>query len=277
MGSAFDSSQLRYVAQVVADVAEREVLPQFLHLNAPQISRKTSAFDIVTDVDRRSESGITGALLDAFPGAAIVGEEAASADPSLLGSIELAPLCFVVDPLDGTMNFASGVPLFGIMVAVVQKGETVGAIIHDPICRRTATALRGEGAWETHADGERLAMKVADAVPLREMHAIIGTNFLPEPQRNVVARNLSRLGMSNWFRCAAHEYRLAAAGHMHLLFYNRLMPWDHAAGWLIHQEAGGYSAHFDGSAYRPFHTQGGLLCAPSKATWDVAREALMSE
>src|SRR3712207_6043204 len=87
--------------------------------------------------------------------------------------------------------------------------------------------------------------------------AIVGTNFLPEPLRSTVNGNLSRVGVSSWLRCAAHEYRMAAAGHCHLLFYNKLMPWDHAAGWLLHREAGGYGAHFDGSAYRPDRKSGG--------------------
>jgi fructose-1,6-bisphosphatase/inositol monophosphatase family enzyme len=107
-------------------------------------------------------------------------------------------------------------------------------------------------------DRERTRLSVATAVPVSRTDAIIGTNFLPEPLRSVVNSNLSRLAMSSWLRCAAHEYRMAAAGHCHLLFYNKLMPWDHAAGWLIHQEAGGYSAHFDGSGYLPTHLTGGL-------------------
>jgi len=60
-----------------------------------------------------------------------------------------------------------------------------------------------------------------------------------------------------------------------VLFYNKLMPWDHAAGWLLHREAGGHSAHFDGSPYLPTHTTGGLLCAPTKASWDAVRAALL--
>jgi fructose-1,6-bisphosphatase/inositol monophosphatase family enzyme len=109
------------------------------------------------------------------------------------------------------------------------------------------------------------------------MDAIIGTNFLPEPRRTIVNGNLSRLAMSSWLRCAAHEYRMAAAGYCHLLFYNKLMPWDHAAGWLLHREAGGYSAHFDGTVYRPTHLTGGLICAPDRASWQLARDALLKE
>jgi len=111
----------------------------------------------------------------------------------------------------------------------------------------------------------------------QEIDAIIGTNFLPEPLRTTVNSHLSRLGMSAWLRCTAHEYRLAAAGHCELLFYHKLMPWDHAAGWLLHREAGGYSAHFDGTAYRPTHLTGGLICAPDAASWRLARDALLEE
>jgi fructose-1,6-bisphosphatase/inositol monophosphatase family enzyme len=107
------------------------------------------------------------------------------------------------------------------------------------------------------------------------MEAVIGTNFLPEPLRSVVAHNLPRVALNFWLRCAAHEYRMAAAGHCHLLLYNRLKPWDHAAGWLLHKEAGGYSAHFDGTPYRAAHMTGGLICAPDEISWANARAALI--
>jgi fructose-1,6-bisphosphatase/inositol monophosphatase family enzyme len=94
-------------------------------------------------------------------------------------------------------------------------------------------------------------------------------------QRPSRCPNLSRFGMSAWLRYTAHEYRLAAAGHCDLLFYNKLMPWDHAAGWLLHRESGGYSAHFDGTAYHPTHLTGGLICAPDAASWQFARDALL--
>ena len=73
------------------------------------------------------------------------------------------------------------------------------------------------------------------------------------------------------------EYRIAAAGFCHVLFFNHLMPWDHAPGWLLHQEAGGYSAHFDGSGYKPMHTVGGLICAPDRKSWQLVRNGLMGD
>ena len=109
------------------------------------------------------------------------------------------------------------------------------------------------------------------------MEGFIGTTYLPEPLRTTVNTNLSRLATNTSLRCAAHEYRVAAAGHCHLLFYNRLMPWDHAAAWLLHHEAGGYGAHFDGATYHPPHFNGGLIYAPDEASWHLARAALLEK
>ena len=76
-------------------------------------------------------------------------------------------------------------------------------------------------------------------------------------------------------RCAAHAYRQVAGGHLHLLLFNRLMPWDHAAGWLLHREAGGYAAAFDGQPYSPLRHGGGLICAPDQESWKEARAKLL--
>ncbi len=252
-------------------------MPRFARLTSVDRRQKTSAFDIVTEADEAAEAAILSNLRARYgDAAAYVGEEAAGRDPSLLATIATADLAFIIDPLDGTKNFASGLPLFGVMAAVTVAGEVVAAAIHDPVRADTAFAIKGGGAWMESAGGERTVLQVAPPVPVGEMECVVGTNFLPEPLRTEVNSRLSRLGMSTWFRCAAHEYRLAAAGHVHALFYNRLMPWDHAAGWLLHREAGGYAGHFDGSGYLASHTTGGLVCAPDRRSFDAVREALLA-
>ena len=265
------------IGEILARAARAEIMPRFGKLIAEEVRRKSSRFDLVTDADEAAERAIAAALAAAYPRAVVVGEEAAERDRTLLDRIATAHLAFVLDPLDGTRNFASGLPLFGVMLAATVRGEVVLGAIHDPVRRDTAFALRGEGAWLQGEDGRRAGLRVADPVPVAEMDAIVGTNFLPEPLRSTVNGNLSRLGMSSWLRCAAHEYRLAAAGHCHLLLYNRLMPWDHAAGWLLHREAGGFGARFDGSPYSPTHLAGGLICAPDEASWRLARKALLGD
>lgn len=251
-------------------------MPRFARLSAVDRRQKTSAFDIVTDADEAAEAAILSALRARHAGASFIGEESAGRDPSLLATIATADLAFIIDPLDGTKNFASGLPLFGVMAAVTVAGEVVAVAIHDPVRADTAFAMKGGGAWMESAAGERTVLQVAPPVPVGQMECVVGTNFLPEPLRTEVNSRLSRLGMSTWLRCAAHEYRLAAAGHVHALFYNRLMPWDHAAGWLLHREAGGYAGHFDGSGYLASHTTGGLVCASDQRSFDALRAALLA-
>jgi fructose-1,6-bisphosphatase/inositol monophosphatase family enzyme len=251
-------------------------MPRFQTLAADQVREKSSAFDIVTEADEAAEQVIANRLKAAFPTCIVIGEDATAKDETLLKKIATAELAFIIDPIDGTKNYVSGLPLFGVMAAATMHGEVVLGAIHDPVRQDTAFALAGEGAWlQGKAHARRVDLRVANAVPVSKMDAIIGTNFLPEPLRSTVNGNLSRLGMSSWLRCAAHEYRMAAAGHCHLLFYNKLMPWDHAAGWLLHMEAGGYSAHFDGSHYKPTHFTGGLIYAPDEQSWKLARDALL--
>jgi fructose-1,6-bisphosphatase/inositol monophosphatase family enzyme len=78
-------------------------------------------------------------------------------------------------------------------------------------------------------------------------------------------------------RCAAHEYRMAAGGPTHALVYNKMLPWDHAPGWLLHREAGGYAARFDGAPYSPLVHTGGLIVAPNRDCWGALHEALLAE
>ena len=272
---AFSLVDIHRLGEILAFAARTEIMPRFRKLAPAQIRRKSSAFDLVTEADEAAEAVIATALRAAFPGAAIIGEESAHKEPELLETIADAELAFIVDPVDGTRNFAANLPLFGVMTAVTVRGESVAGVIYDPVCRNWAYAVRGGGAWLEEEDGTRIPLQVADPVPLAGMDGLIGTNFLPEPLRTTVNGNLSRLATTASLRCAAHEYRMAAAGYCHVLLFSRLMPWDHAAGWLLHREAGGYSAHFDGMPYRPTHFTGGLICAPDEATWHLARAALL--
>jgi fructose-1,6-bisphosphatase/inositol monophosphatase family enzyme len=270
-----DLIEIEKVGEILARAARAEILPRFRTLTTEQVRQKSSAIDLVTEADEQAEIMITAELKAAFPDAVVVGEEATERDPSLLKAIGSAELAFIVDPVDGTKNFASGLPLFGVMAAATVRGEVVGGVIHDPICRDFAYAVKGGGAWLQSEDGKRTPLRVAPPVPVAQIEGYLSTTFLPQPLRNTVNGNLSRLATSASLRCAAHEYRLAAGGHCHLLLYNKLMPWDHAAGWLLHREAGGYSAHFDGTPYKPTALTGGLIYTPDEASWHAARAALL--
>jgi fructose-1,6-bisphosphatase/inositol monophosphatase family enzyme len=272
----FSTRHVTLLANILRDAAIAEVLPRFRNLTAGQIRHKSSVHDLVTDGDEAAEAYITRALNSAFPGAVVIGEEGTAKDASILDQLGGADLAFVVDPIDGTKNFASGLPLFGVMASVVQKGTIVAGIIYDPIVDDWAIGLRGEGAWLERTDGKRSDLRVAAPAAPSAMLGMCSWLFMPPPLRSIVTRNLPHVGGAVDYRTAAHEYRLVAGGHYHFLMFWKLMPWDHAAGWLIHREAGGYGAHFDGSEYDVTHLEGGLLCAPDKATWESLREALLT-
>ncbi len=272
---SFTTQDALIVAELLRSAARAEILPRFRNLTEGAIRQKTSAHDLVTDADEAAERAIEAGLLRAFPGALVVGEEAVSRNPDLLNGLGEADLAFILDPVDGTLNFASGLPLFGVMAAVLSRGEVVCGIILDPMVDDWAMAIRGEGAWIQQPDGRTQPLRVAAPAPLSELTGNVSWRYLPQDLRRVVPSNFWKVVMAPDFRCAAHTYRLIASGRLHFAFSSSVMPWDHAAGWLIHREAGGYTAHFDGSPYRPVNRSGGLISAPDQQTWHAVREALL--
>jgi len=271
----FTIRDLRAVNDVLREAAREAVMPRFRNLASDAVRMKTGPLDLVTEADEVAEASIEAGLLARFPGCLAVGEEAAAADPRRLSALPRADLAFVVDPIDGTANFAAGLPLFGMMAAALVRGTVVAAAILDPVGDDTALALRGEGAWIETPGGRQTDLRVAAGAPLEAMTGMVSWRFLPDPERHIVCRNLPRVAASWDYRCAAHSYRLVAGGFAHFVFFNRLLPWDHAPGWLLHREAGGYSARFDGSGYDPGQTTGGLICAPDRDCWSLLREGLL--
>ncbi|HEX3349555.1 MAG TPA: inositol monophosphatase family protein [Acetobacteraceae bacterium] len=264
------------VALLLRTAARAEIMPRYRRLTNGDVKTKSGPLDLVTDADLHAERLITHGLATLFPGCVVIGEEAAAADPELLHRLEDADLAFVVDPLDGTSNFAAGLPPFGTMAAAIVRGEIAAAVIHDPVGDDCCFALRGEGAWVEASEGDLTDLRVAPPTPLHEMTGVASWRYLPEPERSAVCRNLPRRLAACWdYRCAAHQYRLIAGGHCHFLLYYRLMPWDHAPGVLLLREAGGYAASFAGAPYSPRVRGGGLICTPDEAGWQALRSALL--
>jgi fructose-1,6-bisphosphatase/inositol monophosphatase family enzyme len=272
---SFARTDLDRLCSIMAEAAATEIMPRFRSLEEGGIREKTSALDVVTDADEKAEWMMRAAVAKAFPGAAFIGEESVARDRGLLATIAAADLAIIIDPVDGTSNFAWGLPLFGVMAAVTVKGETVAAAVYDPVCRDWRLALRGVGAWALSAGGQSRDLKVAAPVPLAEMTGTVSWYTAAEPLRSRIAANMPKVRAAFAYRCAAYEYRLVAEGLIHFGLHCKLMPWDHAMGVLIHAEAGGYAARFDGSAYAPTQTEGGLILAPDKASWASLRDALL--
>ena len=270
----FARRDLDRLAAIVVAAARREVTPRFRKLAPQDVRAKSGPSDLVTEADEAAERFIAAELTRAFPGCAVIGEEGATRDPGLVDALAQADLAFVVDPVDGTLNFANDLPLYAVMAAAVVKGETVAAIIHDPVLDDSALALRGEGAWLARADGSTRDLRVGPERAPAQMNGMASWRYFPEPARSRIPAAFPAFESVATLRCCGQEYRLAAAGHCDFLLYGRLNAWDHAPGVLLHGEAGGVARLLDGSTYRPAVGGVGLLCANTEASWRAVRERL---
>ncbi|WP_430261297.1 inositol monophosphatase family protein [Neorhizobium sp. IRS_2295] len=265
------------LADILRLAAKEEILPRFRRLGSGDVRSKSEPSDLVTEADEAAERLIRRELEALAPDALFVGEELVAADPSLLGKLGGSDFAIVVDPVDGTFNFASGIPAFGVMVSVVWKGETVAGIIYDPMGDDWVMAEKGAGAFLRRPDGDAVRLAVAEPRPIGDMVGMASPGYFFGEERERLLANLAKVRFFANYRCAAHEYRTFARGHVQYLLYNKLMPWDHLAGTLIATEAGGYAARFDGSEYLPNHVDGGLLVATCKGSWQMLRRELIGD
>ncbi|MFB2551593.1 inositol monophosphatase family protein [Ensifer soli] len=265
------SLDVALLSSLLEEAARVEIMPRFRNLGTDDVRIKTEAIDLVTEADEAAERLIKAKIAELAPDVVFIGEESVAADPDLLYRLKDADLALVIDPIDGTFNFAAGMPLFGVMASVVSKGETVAGIIYDPIGKDWAIAEKGAGAFIVKPDGARRRLSIAAPVALPAMTGIASVGFYPIEQRRIVMGNLAEVRMATSYRCAAHEYRTFADGHLHFMMYQKLMPWDHLAGSLIAEEAGAHVARFDGSRYLPHTFDGGLLIATDKDSWQALR------
>lgn len=255
------------VHELLRDVSRRAILPHYQTLAAHQIEAK-AADDVVTVADRLSEEMLAEGLAKIAPGLAIVGEEAAHADPAVLD--RLAGDCWIVDPLDGTRNFADGRAPFGILVAMASGGEAHTGWIYDPLQDRLCTAHRGRGAF---VDGEKITARTTGGTPPVAALSLI---FMDPARRAAVKDHVApHYQMVDVPYCAAEQYPRLALGTNDVSIFERTLAWDHAAGALWLNEAGGKAARPDGSPYRVDETtRTGLLGAASPELWDGLAERL---
>ncbi len=251
----------RAVQAVIRDAATRVVLPHYQTLTADQIDAK-AADDLVTIADKEAELIIAAGLAKILPEAAIVGEEAAHANPALLDRLGES-LCWIIDPVDGTNNYAHGKPPFGVMVALAEAGETIAGWIYDPLSGRMCYAQHGGGAW---IDDERIAARSTGAEP---PIAAISLVFMDPAQRAAMKAQIApHYTLVDIPRCAAEQYPRLVLGVNDCSIFERTLAWDHAAGVLFVNEAGGMAARLDGRAYRVDEAHlPGLIAAASPALW----------
>ncbi|GGC02320.1 inositol phosphatase [Novosphingobium endophyticum] len=256
------------VEAIMRDASDRAITPRYRALANHEIIAK-AANDVVTVADHESEAILTEKLAALLPEAAVVGEEAVHDDASIMERLK-DRLCWIVDPLDGTNNFAHGKPPFGILVALADRGETIGGWILDSVSGRFCHAGKRAGAW---IDGERITARASgEPRPV----AAISTVFLDEGQRERVRKHIApHYRLVDIPRCAAEQYPRLVLGINDISVFNRTLPWDHAAGVLFLNEAGGKAARPDGSDYRvDEYERPDLVGASSPRLWDEFVEIL---
>jgi len=251
----------RAVHAAMEDAANRAIRPRFQHLGEGDIIEK-AADDLVTIADRESELILAEALAKILPEAAIVGEEAVFADPSVADTLG-GPLTWIIDPIDGTHNFAHGHPPFGVLIALAADGVGLGGWILDVPSGRFCQAAAGGGAF---IDGQRIVAKTTGETP---PVAAISVMFADPARRAAIQSHIAPFyRLADIPRCAAEQYPRLVLGENDVSIFERTYSWDHAAGVLFLNEAGGKAARANGDAYRVDDNRKGLVAAASPALWD---------
>lgn len=260
------------VGALLRRAAATAILPVFRRLDDASVEEKAPG-EVVTVADREAEVIITDGLLALLPGSTVVGEEAVAEDPAVLRRLDQPGPVWVVDPVDGTANFAAGRRPFAVMVALLRDGATEASWILDPISGSLAVARAGEGAY---LDGERVRTPEAHG-PAAALRGAVMNRFLPADLRARVNAGIGQIGeVLPGNHCAGREYPDILRGVQDFVLFWRTLPWDHAPGVLLLQEAGGVARRFDGTPYDPADDRNGLLVAANSEVWAAVHEALLA-
>ena len=265
---AITSAQPQQIINIVRRAARAEITSRFGILEPDEVFTKSRSDDLVTIADLAAEAMMTRALQIAFPHARVVGEEAVAKKPSLVEEIADAPLAFIIDPIDGTWNFANGLAVFGTILAVTQFGRPAFGLIYDPVSDDWAIADDESTARLERPSGVDTPLKAAMGKQIEDLSGFVPLNMFSAEMQPKVADALPSFARSHSLRCSAHEYRMIAQGRADFLLPATLHPWDHLAGALICERAGCHVEMLDGGPYDASRLEGHLLVAPDRQTWN---------
>lgn len=272
--TALTPAQQQSLVNIVRRAARAEILPRFRNLSAGQIDTKSGPNDLVTEADTQAEKMIARGILQMFPNAHVIGEEAAHARPELRDEAAKAELAFIIDPVDGTWNFAHGLPVFGVILAATRFGRPVFGMLYDAIMDDWITADSETGATMFGARGPHRRMRTAKGGPLSDLSGYMHYYLMDKEAQRHVAETLPDFGRVGALRCSCHEYRMLAQGSADFCLSGVLNPWDHAAGVLICERAGGFVRMLDGRDYDIAIKDGYLLAAANEDVWNTVAERL---
>ncbi len=230
------SRNLSRLSTLIREIADRELPPRF---SCHSGSRKSDG-SLVTEADVVMQDALAQALNAEWPAYDLLGEEMSEEEQQrALQHKDSGVWC--IDPLDGTSNFAAGVPYYAVSVALIRHGQVEMGVVYDPSRKECFSAERGEGAW---MNGETLQPLHLPS-PLSEGMALIDLKRLePELASRLAASPPYKSQRS--FGAVALDWCWLAAGRCHVYLHGRQKLWDYAAGSLILEEAGGSALTLEG-------------------------------
>lgn len=261
------------VADLIREVAAIEILPRFRNLKEGE-TRQKSPGDFVTIADESAELALTPGLIALLPGSVVVGEEATAKNPAVMNALAGDAPVWVVDPIDGTGNFAGGKEGFVSMLALIQADDILASWIYHPVSGEMTIAEKGSGVV---IDGRRMPL----FNPANEPKGVLayGSRGVPGIAA-LVDKRRDRLNQVKSARAAGIDYVRMAKGEIDFTFFSGIMPWDHAPGAMVIRELGGHIAYIRGDeTYRPSQalSAAGILSATSRDTWRDVHDKLFGE
>jgi fructose-1,6-bisphosphatase/inositol monophosphatase family enzyme len=257
-----------HVLAAVRQAARQVILPRYRHLGRGDVLAKTDPDDLVTIADTEAERLIAALLARSWPEARVLGEEAVSSQPALRDDMAGLGWTVIVDPIDGTWNFAKGLSVFGVIAAIAEAGQVSYGCLYDPLLDDWIEARAGGPARLVRSDGTAEELTCAAPEDPALWTGFVPLNAYPRSLRDKVALAGLGFGRIGSLGCSCHEYRTLAQGHAAFVLTGPVpQPWDHAAGALITQRAGGVVRFLDGQPYDIARKEGVVLFASSDAVW----------
>ncbi|MER7185202.1 inositol monophosphatase family protein [Streptomyces hyaluromycini] len=234
------------VEDAVRKAARTEILPRWRRLADHEVDQKSGPHDLVTDADRLAERYLTAELGALLPGSVVVGEEAVHADPETYDALQGDAPVWIVDPVDGTRQFVRGEDGFCTLVALAHRGVLLASWTYAPAREQLATAVRGKGAF---LDGERLLAGAPEAG--RDLRiATSHPDYTTDAQKRALFPLWTDGVAPRACGSAGLEYLAVARGELDGVAFSWEAAWDHAAGLLLVEEAGGAHLTIAGEPFR---------------------------
>ena len=266
------------VRDLLITAADNLIVPRFQSLGDDDVRAKSSPTDLVTIADVDTEEWLTPRLAGLLPGSTVVGEEAVASDGSVLNRLDSDAPVWVVDPVDGTRNFANGSETFVTMLALVQHGIPCLGMIWRPLKRELLWAVQGQGAWKEIRGQEPIKLKTRSAVPPTDgLAGSVSFKWLDQDDQQRVRKNLDRVSMPVGLGCSGEEYARLAEGRTDYAVFGLLNAWDHCPGLAIVREAGGIDALPSAAPYSTATRRARLLVAANQATMTTVRDTLFAD